>query len=75
MTHLQVSYWLKKLVLPVVLKLSISEFILNRPLLCIINKAINNIYCDAKSNIGKVLDCFLQESLGLAPIIILIILF
>jgi len=61
--------------LPVVLKLNISEFILNKPVLFIINKAIDNIYCNAKGNICKVLQYSLQESLGLAPIIILIILF
>jgi len=61
--------------LPLVLKVSISEFILNKPILCILNKAIDNVYCDAKGNICKVLQYSQQESLGLAPIIILIILF
>ena len=34
--------------LPVVLKLNISELILNKSVLCIINKAIDSMYCDAK---------------------------
>ena len=61
--------------LPLVLKLCISEFILNKSLLCIINKTIANMYCDAKGNICKVLAYSLQESSGLVSIIILIIFY
>jgi hypothetical protein len=56
-----------------VLNLCISEFILNKSLLCIINKAIDNMYCEAKGDICKVLKYSLRESLGVLPIVILII--
>jgi len=62
-------------VLPLVLKLCISEFFLNKSLLCIINKATDNKYCEAKGNIYKILKNSLQASFGLEPIINPIILF
>jgi len=40
----------KKLVLPLILRQHISEFLLNKSLLHIINKAIDNMYWDAKGN-------------------------
>jgi len=58
-----------------VLKLCIFEFIVNKSLLRIVNKAIDNMYSDAEGSIYKVLKYSVQETLGLVPIIILIILF
>jgi len=52
-----------------------SELTLNKDLLLNINKAKENMYWDAKANIFKILNNSLQESLSLAPIKILTILF
>jgi len=52
-----------------------SELTLNKDLLLTINKAKENMYWDAKVNTFKVLNNSLQESLSLAPIKILTILF
>jgi hypothetical protein len=52
-----------------------SELTLNKDLLLTINKSKENMYWDAKGNTFKILNNSLQESLSLAPIKILTILF
>jgi hypothetical protein len=58
-----------------VLKLCIFEFIVNKSLSRIMNKAIDNMYSDSEGSIYKVSKYSLQEALRLVPIIILIIMF
>jgi hypothetical protein len=75
MKYCQVSRYLKKLDLFLVLKLWILEFCLNSVFLVTINRAKESIYWDARGNIVKILKNSLQESLGLASNNILIIPF